>query len=180
MTDDLLNKSGKEPAIAREIRRRKAATSTPTKVGMANNVNKATMKRDMMMKMLQRKMQLTIPSQILASNPDKYFVWVNMNKLEKSGMWHQNGYELFKTNESLPTDLKDKFSRSVDNYVHRNEMVLAYLPMEEHKLRLEEMAILKGDRDLTDVIKNDPNLRGFNPKAEVDKNFVSSSGEEEA
>lgn len=180
MTNDIENKDSLEPSIARKLRRRTAATDTPTKVGMANTIDKATMKRNMMMKALQRKMQLTIPKEILDSHPDKHFVWVNMNKLEKSGMWHQNGYELFKTNVHLDGDSKDKFCKSVDNYIHRNEMVLAYLPMEEHLLRKEEWEILHGNKDVTDIIKNDPNLRGFEPKAEVDRDFVSSSGEEEA
>ncbi len=166
-----------EPATARQMRRRVAATSTPVKVGMANTIDKATMKRDMMIKALNRRMQLKIPQEILSSHPDKYFVWVNMNRLEKSGMWHQNGYELFKTNEMLPEELKNKFSKNVDNYIHRNEMVLAYLPMEEYELRKQEWEILHGNRDITEIITKDSNLRGFSPHADLEKEHVSSSGE---
>jgi len=176
---DLIKKTESitEPSAVR-MRRRKAATDTPIRVGMNKTIDKATLKRDMMVKALNRKLQLVVPKEIEKAHPDKYFVWVNMNRLEKSGMWHHNGYELFKTNEHLEEKDRDRWSKGVDNYIHRNEMVLAYLPMEEYKLRQQEWEILHGNRDVTEIITNDPNLRGFEPHADLEKDFVSSSGEE--
>ena len=177
MTMEPKNSEVIEPSNVSQIRRRKAATDTPTKVGMSNTIDKVTAKLDMMIKALNRKMRLTIPTEIINAHPDKYFVWVNMNRLEKSGMWHHNGYELFKTNEHLTEDVRDKFNKGVDNYIHRNEMVLAYLPRKEYELRKKEWEILHGNRDISEIITLDPNLRGFSPKADLEKGFVSSSEE---
>ncbi len=178
MDNPIKDQSGVIEPTAAKVRRRKASGDTPAKVGLSKTIDKATLKRDMMIKLMNRKLQLVVPKQIQDMHPDKYFVWINYNRLEKSGFWHHNGYELFKTNEHLPEEMKDKWSKGVDNYIHRNEMVLAYLPMEEYKLRQQEWEVLHGNRDVTEVITNRPELREFQPNAEVEKEFVSSSGEE--
>jgi len=178
MSEELEKSEVVEPSSVKQLRRRKAATETPTKVGMSSNIAEVT-KRNLMLKVLERKQILTIPDFIKQKNPDKFFVWVNYNRLQQQGMWHPNGYTLYHTAEEDKNDNQKKtFGANADDLVHRNEMVLAYLPKEEYERRKQENEILNGTRDATEIITNDPNLRGFSPHANVQKDFVSSNEDE--
>ena len=171
------NSSKNEPLEATKARRKSSGIGTVPKIGLSNKIIDAT-KRALMFKAMERRRQLTIPGEILSSHPDKHFVWVNYNKLQASGMWHGQGYELLKAKEELPGDLAIKFGRSPDGYIHRNEMVLAYLTKEEHEERQLEREILKGSKDVTELITRRPELAAFNPTAEAQKEFVQNHKEE--
>lgn len=115
-----------------------------------------------------RKVVLRIPELIKANNPDKHFKWVNFNRLKDSGMFHKDGYLLYKVDtkneEALKHDGLDasRFDAQWDGLVHRNEMVLAYIPQEEYEDRLLEKQLVNTQRDLTQIITGNDDLRGFN------------------
>lgn len=113
----------------------------------------------------ERRRILSIPPEIKAAHPDKHFVFVNLNKLQKNGFWHPEGYRLFKTEVDLENQNSQKFNYSSDGLLHRNEMVAAWIPKEEYEQRQLEKAIVRGDRDLSEIIAKNPNLAGFNPHA---------------
>lgn len=119
----------------------------------------------------QRKQLLNIPKDILESHPDKYFVWINMNKLQANGMWHPEGYKLLKSSDS-DNQSAEKFNESSDGYVHRNEMVLAYLPMDDWVERQLEQMAARDERDLIDIITKNENLAGFHPHGKHESETV--------
>jgi len=120
-----------------------------------------------------RRRILEVPEEILQAHPDKHFIYLNMNKLEKSGMWHSQGYQLFKASEDKDPLVKKKFDNGLDGLIHRNEMVLGWIPQEEHELRMIEQEMVRG-RDLSELISKNPALEKFSgygtSKIEV-KNF---------
>lgn len=124
-----------------------------------------------------RKQLCRVPQDILDANPDKEFVWISMNKLEKTGMWHPEGYRLYKTAVDSENLSKEKFDKTHDGLVHRNEMVLAYLPKEEHQEREMEKALVRATRKHTDLLTQNDSLRGFAPHAEETVQQVNIKGE---
>ena len=129
-----------------------------------------SMKKQIFKNHFDRKMLLKIPDEILNSNSDKHFVWVNMPRLEKGGFYHPDGYKLF-TAQTDNTDEDNKhlvnhFAKSPDGYIHRNEMVLAYIPQEEYEQRKFEEEVVRGNVNLEDVITNNPSIgANFSPHA---------------
>lgn len=142
-------------------RRRSSSFNTSEKIG-SENIFQAVREKAMK-NAFKRKMFLTVPDEISAANPDKHFVYVNYNKLQASGGWHQEGYRLFKVGKDPEALDSQDFSKTVDGLVHRKEMALAYLPKAEYEERQLEARIIRGDRDLSELISRNPNLAGFNP-----------------
>lgn len=162
-----------------EARRR---TSAPNfggqqKVGVAQPV--AKQKAEFLKGFFERRRILSVPDSIRESNPDKHFCFVSMAKLQKSGMWHQMGYELYRVSQDPDTQNKEKFNNGMDDFVHRNEMVLAWIPKEEHERRQIESQVARGKLNLEDIVVKDPNLRQFSPHAKHTreiKRFAAEAG----
>lgn len=158
------------PSGEKRGRRRKAAPKpgfdSAEKLAMAPV---GTDKASFMRAYYQRRRILTVPKEILDANPDKHFIYVNMPRLEQSGFWHNQGYRLFKTNVDSENQVNARFDAAIDNYVHRNEMVLAWIPKEEYEARQIEFDIARGRRDVTEKISKNPNLSGFHPHAKEEK-----------
>lgn len=142
------------------IRRRRKASPNQTlpKIGSEKDLRALAMER-INTNYFARRRILTVPPEIQRAHPDKHFVYVNLNELEKNGYWHPNGYEVFKASDSkLSGDEKERFQRSADGMVHRREMVLAWIPKEEFEIREMERQVLRGKRDIADVILKNPDL----------------------
>lgn len=120
---------------------------------------------EMMKNFYNRRIILQVPPDIEAANPDKKFFFVNMNKWEKNGHWSPQGYRLYKTGSDSENQASEKFNASSDGLVHRNEMVLAYLPKEEWEMREMERAVVRATKNATDVFLNNDSLKGFSPTA---------------
>jgi hypothetical protein len=150
---------------ASESRRRSSAPNFggSTKIGNVSPVAKK--KAEFLKGFFERRRVLAVPDSILDSNPDKHFCFVSMNKLQKSGMWHQMGYELYRVSQDPDSQNKDKFNNGIDDFVHRNEMVLAWIPKEEFERRQMEFQVARGKVNLEDVVMKDPNLKTFSPHA---------------
>lgn len=146
--------------------RPRKATTVP-KIGLEKTIRGQT-RNEITKRYFARRNLLQIPKEILDANPDKHFCFLSLPRLQKNGMWHQEGYELLKADE-LPSEIKDTYASSPDNFIHRGELVLGYISNEEHEMRMEEEAVVMGRRDLTDIIKQDGNLSGFSPDASVDE-----------
>jgi len=131
-------------------------------------------KADYLRNRFHRKLILTVPDEIRNAHPDKHFCFINMPKLQKMGMYHASGYRPFNIKEDPTTISQDKFQgNNVDNYLHRNEMVLAWIPKEEYEVRQIEDAFFRKDRDLGAVIKNHPDLKEFTPHAKHESERLS-------
>ncbi len=142
---------------------RSATSSMDSKVKVGLSKLSTNQKAKMMNDYLGRKVILKVPQDILDSNPDKHFVYINMNKLEKTGYYHPEGYQLYKTEVDTENQSKEKFNQSSDGLVHRNEMVLAYLSKEEFEQREMEKELFRSNRDHTNVITEAEGLKGFSP-----------------
>lgn len=145
-------------------RRRQSSFNPQEKIGSENIFQAVRQKA--MKNYFHRKLLLTVPEEIEKANPDKHFVYVNYNKLQQYGMWHPEGYTLFKVQKDTESLDSQDFSKSFDGLVHRREMVLAYLPKEEYEERQLEARLIRGDRNLADLITKNPNLVGFSPTGE--------------
>lgn len=148
-----------------ENRRRPSGQTIP-KVGMESSIKENAMRR-VMENNFKRRRILTVPDEILAAHPDKHFVYLNMNTLEKNGMWDENGYELFKVDSQMPSEIQHKLQKSPDGLIHRNEMVLAWIPEEEYQIRQMEKEILRGSRNVEDIITKRPELAKFHATAKI-------------
>ncbi len=148
----------------RIYRRRKKSPSFGVSKRLASG-SVAVKKADFLRPFYERRRLLTVPKEILDSNPDKHFCFVSMTKLQKSGMWHQMGYQLYNCQQDPEAQNREKFNNGIDNYVHRNEMVLAYLTKEEFEHRQLEFEVARGKMDYEEVITKDPNLSLFGPHA---------------
>lgn len=160
--------TGPAPVVAAR-RRRAASSKTLPKIGMEHTVKSATAADKM--KRLQegyysRQRILVVPPEILAAHPDKHFAFLNMNKLEKNGFWNANGYECLKVNEKEGDPSLARFSKSVDGFVHRNEMVLAYISKEEYETQQLEKELMMRNQTVGDVISKNPDLYGFDAYAQ--------------
>ena len=154
-----------EPKAAQAAREKKALRNrTVAKPGMDKNIGEM-LKRDIQAKHINRRRLLVVPDEIRKAHPDKHFCFLSMKELEKNGMWHPNGYELLKSDD-LPDHMQSQYSRSPDGFVHRREMVLGYISKEEHELRKMEKEVLKGNRDISDIITKNPALSNFQPYAD--------------
>ena len=143
--------------------RRRASQSFQDPVRLAFDKLNAHQKQSLLQSHYERKDILKIPQEILEANPDKYMVWINFNTLKSQGMFHPLGYRLFRTEQDLESTKDMKFDDFGDGFVHRNEMVLAYLPMEDHlEIEMEKMAA-REERDLTDLITKNEALSRFAP-----------------
>ncbi len=138
--------------------------------------NAAKQSADLLEKRLKsyvsRKFILKVPKEIALENPDKKFFFINYKKWLDSGRFHPKGYRPFMLKDDH-VDTKD-YARGgtsdiQDNLVHRNEMILAYLPNEEwDELKAEEEAARLGRNETYEsnfISKGD--LRNFNPKASI-------------
>ncbi len=128
----------------------------------------------------ERRRILTVPREIADANPDKHFCFVSMKKMAQNGFWHNQGYRLYNLENDPENQKNEKFNSGIDNYVHRNEMALAWIPKEEHERRLIEFEVARGKKDLTEIITRNPNLRGaFSPHAREEKQTMRYSDEED-
>lgn len=150
----------------RAYRRRASSEKTQPKVGMAKSIMDETQANKILKNYYDRRRILTVPEEIERAHPDKHFVFLNMNKLEKSGMWHPGGYELLHAAD-LPDTMVSKFQKSPDGYIHRNEMVLAYISKEEHEQREVERQVARGRRRPEDLFMKNESLKAFRPTANV-------------
>ena len=133
-------------------------------IGLGTQV--ATAAQTFFTKYYARRRILTVPKEIAAKNPDKHFCFINMNKLQKNGMWHQQGYRLYDAKRDLESMESEKFNTPIDSYIHRNEMVLAWIPKEEFELRQLEAQVVRGKRKVTDIItKSEILAQNFSPHA---------------
>ena len=140
-------------------------------VGMSNLLG--LVKSNIMKNRFNRRYLLTVPDEILKKNPDKHFVYLDMNELQRNGMHHPGGYKLFKTNEDdLNLNQTTFDGGSLDPYVRRRELVLAYLPKEEYEYRMFEDAVMRGNVKLEDLINKNPELSGFNAEASIETTKV--------
>lgn len=121
-----------------------------------------------------KKILLQVPEDILEANPDKHFVFINLNQLEKQGYYHPQGYKIYKTEVDSGSMKDSKFDSRIDGMVHRNEMVLAYLTKEEFEERELERQVAREAYQLTDVITNRDGLQGFNPVAKHTKEIIQA------
>ena len=159
------------------LKRRKSVPGrTVPKVGMAKNLDPNLMKRIFDRKYERRRL-LAIPQELLNANPDKHFCFVNANKLEKNGYWHEKGYEVFKA-DTLPENIVNKFNKSPDGFIRRNEMVLAWIPKEEHEMRVLEAQIIRGNKDMADVFYNNDILRSMQVHAKKTETLVTDPTQE--
>ncbi len=155
------------PAPKTATRRESPIRNTIAKVGMSKTLRHSAMKK-LTESYYDRRMLLKVPDAIVNAHPDKHFVFLNMNRLEKNGMWHEQGYELFHVDAMKgSTDDKtlNRFNKSPDGFLHRNEMVLAYCSKEEYEQRQLESQIVRGKRDITELISRNQDLQHFQPTA---------------
>lgn len=158
-------------------RRTSAGQKTVAAPGMNMSLQQAHLKQ-ITESAFERRRLLTVPREIAEANPDKRFYYVNLNRLEKNGFWHERGYELFKASE-LPDNLVNKFNKSPDGYIHRGEMALAWLPEEEARQREIEDEVIKGNRDLTALLTRQAELKNMEVFAKNDKQEVSLTEEKQ-
>jgi len=151
---------------------RRAVQSFDNPIKLAFDKLSAEKKLELLKNHYSRKQLLSIDESILKSNPDKHFVWINMNKLQMNGMWHEEGYKLYRANEDKESMQKENFGVASDNFIHRNEMVLAYLPMEEYLEREMEKMVAREGRDVTDVITKNDAMVGFHPHGKETKETI--------
>lgn len=158
-------------------RRKSVPGRTVPKVGMEHSIQSAMINK-ISQNAFERRRILTVPTEILEANPDKYFVYLNMNELEKNGFWHERGYEVFKAGDMEDQTLVNKFNKSPDGFIHRNEMVLAWIPKEEHERRMMEEKILKGQADISSVLTSNDDLKKLGVFANETKRIVELQQEE--
>lgn len=148
-------------------KRRRAKSSfsnTPAKPGMTKNKIGLSPAKYMEKYYEQRRL-LTVPKEIEEQHPDKHFVFVNMPKMHKNSFYHPLGYKLFRTDDPNAKALHDKFNDGVDNFVHRNEMCLAYISKEQHEENQQVKAFMRKTRKLTDSINLAAGLEKFSASA---------------
>lgn len=150
--------------------RKNSSFTNPEKVGLTQASFQT--RSEFLKNYYQRKQILTVPKEILDSNPDKHFLFVNLPKLQKSGGWHKDGYRLFEVPNDSETLRNIKFDTPLDRYVHRNEMALAWIPKEEYERRQLELEVVRGKKDLTALINRNPILQGFAPHAKETKEKI--------
>lgn len=146
-----------ETKIPRKRVRRRNTFVTQPKIGLKNIGNMT--EADFVRNYYARRRLLTVPDEIAQANPDKHFVYLDMNALQKSGFHHPGGYELYKASNDPENQHNVKFNKSPDGYIHRNEMVLAYISKEEAEMRKIEYDIVRGRRRLEDIFENNEDLR---------------------
>lgn len=135
-------------------------------IGMSNLLN--LVKSNIMKSRFHSRYLLTVPDEILKKNPDKHFVFLDMNELQKNGMHHPGGYTLYKTVSDKENLNKSSFDGGgIDPYIRRRELVLAYLPKEEHDYRVFEEAVVRGNFKLEDLINKNIPIE-FSPEASVE------------
>lgn len=137
----------------------------------------AHQKSAMVKRYYERRQVLRVPQDIIDANPDKHFVYINLNELQAQGGWHTQGYRLYKTAVDTENMNGEKFDKMNDGLVHRNEMALAYLPKQEFEEREMERAVVRATRDMTEILTQNDALRGFAPHAEETKQQVNIQGE---
>ncbi len=155
------------------VKRRTSSIDTQSKVGLAKRLQGMT-KADFLRNRFRRKQILVVPDDIRREHPDKHFAFISMNKLQKQGMYHTNGYRPFNVTDDPTNISKDRFqTNGLDNYLHRNEMILAYIPKEEYEMRQLEDEFFRKDRDLSDLITSRPELEKASPTANHQSTYVS-------
>lgn len=159
-----IEKSSEE--VRKKMRRRRSVPQeTLPRVGLESNIKSSAMEK-IMTEAYNRRRILRVPDEIRAAHPDKHFCFLNMGKLEKNGFYHEGGFELFKTAD-VPDSVRDKFNKSPDGYMHRNEMVLGWIPKEEYQKRQIERQIIKGKKSIEDIIAKRPELSHFSAHAKI-------------
>lgn len=154
-----------------ESLRPKAKKAWNSEVSKSKQVGEGKLK-SLVAQHYQRKQILSAESYEKA-HPDKAFCWVNYPKLQQNSFFHENGWRPFVPTEHIEDGVKDQFSsetsygvKGVDNLVHRSEMVLCWMPKEEHdEMKLAE-ELARKVRDNTDLFKNNPGLANFQPSSE--------------
>jgi len=163
-----------EPTLPTQVtpkRRKSTPIGSSIKIGLSKL--SAAEKAKYLKNYLNKRDILRIPEEILARNPDKEFAFVNFNKLQESGMWHQNGWKVFRSDDDGTDKNVGKFTYfSSDDMIHRNEMVMVWMDKQEHQ-ELEMGRILAEQaRNHEDIITKNPNLQGFSPHAKHTKQEV--------
>lgn len=163
--------NGKKKGCKKPRQRRTTGAETASLVGVTAKV--AMSPARFLHKRLNRKLILKVPDDIRAAHPDKHFAFVNYNKLQKQGMYHAEGYRLFKTKHDSGNINSSTFQDNFDQYVHRKEMVLAWIPKQEFEERQEEARQYREHRDLSKVITNQDALNGFSPHAKLKRQLIT-------
>lgn len=151
-------------------KRRRKSFGTQAQIGMKKLLGIS--KEAFLKRYYERRYLLTVPKEIADANPDKYFVYLNMNELEKNGYHHPGGYTLYKVSHDPENMNNEKFNKSLDGYIHRNEMVLAYISQEEHELQVIEEQVAREAVRMEDLIMKSEALRGFAPQATYTREVV--------
>lgn len=162
---------------ARIARRRgrpsRSGFETLPKVGMESSIHTSE-KEKLTKSYYKRRQLLAVSDDILAAHPDKHFYWEIFEKLQKSGGYHEKGYRPF-MRAAGEIDPENTFGTTQDNLVHRNEMVLMWMPKQEFELMEMEREVAEGKRDVSDVIRRRSDLVGFSPTSKIETRFVQNS-----
>lgn len=173
-SESLENKENIKDKILKKMNRRNPkGFVTESKIGTKNVFGRT--EAEFIQNRIHRKRLLTLPPEIEKANPDKHFVYLDMNALQRYGMYDPNGYTLYKVSDDPENMNNTKFNRSIDGYVHRNELVLAYIPKEEFEMRQLEDQIARGRVDLEEMFGGNTNLKGFDAYADKDEEVVPLS-----
>lgn len=163
--------NGKKRGYKKRKSPRRTGSETASKIGVTGRV--AMKPASFLMNRLNRKLILRVPEDIREKHPDKHFAFVNYNKLQKQGGYHAQGYRLFKSTVDSGNVNREKFQENFDQYIHRNEMVLAWLPKEEFETRQEEERMYREHRDLSQAITNQDILKEFSPHADLKRQLMT-------
>lgn len=127
----------------------------------------------------ERKSILNVPMSVLERHKDKHFVFLNYKRLEDSGFYNENGYIPFKVSSDSEDEKEfHKFgNRSNDGFVHRNEMILAYMPKEEYEKMKYEEKVVRGKITNEEVIRSNPDLNNEDISANIESKKVFVSGQ---
>lgn len=144
---------------------------TPAVIGAKNSFLR-TMKEKIVRSHFNRKKLLSVPQEIKDSHPDKHFVWVNYSRMEKQSFFHSEGYEIFRNPQDPENVNNEKFLANSQGLVRRNEMVLAYIPKDEYEYRQAERAIVRENKDVTEVLTKNKELIECSPLGKEEKEYL--------
>lgn len=151
-------------------------------VGSASKKANSTRLKGLVQDFYKRKNILDL-SQFEKERPDLAFCWLNYPSLAQSSFYNENGWRPYvpAVNENKEF-IKDQYNaessfgvKSVDNLVHRSEMVLCCMPKEQYEDMKEAEQLARKIRDNTDFFKNRPGLDEFAPTSSRVVEKVSES-----
>jgi hypothetical protein len=119
----------------------------------------------------QRRELLRVPDDIQAAHPDKQFCYLNYAKLEQNSFWNQDGWNVFKKGagdqDSENMDKENFGSETLNGYVRRNEMVLAWMPKDQYEMQQLERLAAREQEKLENVILSKGDLAQFQPHVKI-------------